>query len=570
MTNDAGRPVDPLHLKRAIEDGYLRYFDTAFWLRDPALMEERRKLLSRDGNIFRDALLEPVPTYPPGPTILDACKDAEINGEAVARRLGGMLYGEDERFSLWEHQAQALRVSMASDDELPRNVVVTSGTGSGKTESFLLPIFARLLSEARHWRAQPEVHRWWASMEEPWRDCRAGETRAPAMRAMILYPTNALVEDQISRLRRAIETLDAEGEHAPIYFGRYTGVTLGFGEVPDRRRARRVQDVATELLEMERIRHGLRHREPEITCQFSEPRKGELLTRWDMLSRAPDILVTNYSMLNVALMREREAAIFESTRRWLAGDPGRCFTLVVDELHAYRGTQGTEVSFIVKGLLRRLGLAPESPQLRIIATSASLEGGSGRDFVEHFFGVPKETFEIIEGNPRELPPRAVLPREPFARLMKEGDSTERERRAAALRSSHDILGAVAAACAADGGPRATALSTIERRIFDKRRESEGDGALEGLLWAASALEQDEAHRFRAHLFFRLVRGMWACSNPDCSEVDDAHRSRSRKVGRLYSSPRILCGCGSRVLELLYCYACGEPFLGGFAEGLVIS
>ena len=156
MTNGAGRPVDPLRLKRAIEDGYLRYFDTAFWIRDPALMEERRKLLSRDGNIFRDALLEPVPNYPPGPTILDACKDAALDSEAVARRLGAMLYGEDERFSLWEHQARALRVSMSTDHELPRNAVVTSGTGSGKTESFLLPVFARLLSEARNWRAQPE------------------------------------------------------------------------------------------------------------------------------------------------------------------------------------------------------------------------------------------------------------------------------------------------------------------------------------------------------------------------------------------------------------------------------
>ena len=353
----------------------------------------------------------------------------------------------------------------------------------------------------------------------------------------------------------------------PSTSGRYTGVTLGLGEVPEMRRDRRVEGIANELLEMERIRDGLRHREPEITCQFSEPRRGELLTRWDMLARAPDILVTNYSMLNVALMREREAAIFESTRRWLAGDPGRCFTLVVDELHAYRGTQGTEVSFIVKGLLRRLGLAPESPQLRIIATSASLEGGSGCDFVEQFFGVPKGTFEIIEGNPRALPRRVALPREPFARLMEEGDSKKRERRAAALRSSHDILGAVAAACEADGRPCATALSTIERRIFEKGRESEEDGALEGLLWAASALEQDEGHRFRAHLFFRLVRGMWACSNPDCSEVDDAYRSANRKVGRLYSNPRILCGCGARVLELLYCYACGEPFLGGFAEAL---
>ena len=567
MTNGGSPPVDPLHLKMAIEDGYLRYFDTAFWLRDPALMDERRRLLCRDGNIFRDALLEPVPTYPPGPTILDVCNDVMLDS-VVARRLGAMLYGSDERFSLWEHQAQSLRVSLSADKQVPRNVVATSGTGSGKTESFLLPIFARLLSEASQWRPQPVANRWWASMEEPWRNCRMHETREAAVRAMILYPTNALVEDQISRLRRAIETLDGDGKHAPIYFGRYTGVTLGYGDIPERRGTASVRTVASELLEMERVREGLRHREAEITCQFSDPRKGELLTRWDMLARAPDILVTNYSMLNVALMREREAAIFESTRQWLARDSGRCFTLVVDELHAYRGTQGTEVSFIVKGLLRRLGLAPESRQLRIIATSASLEGSSGRDFAEQFFGVPKQTFEIIGGNPRALPTLVPLPREPFARLMEESDTKERMRRAAALQFSQDVCGAVAAACEADGRPRATPLSTVERRVFGEKSDTEGDGALEGLLWAASALERvDKEHRFRAHLFFRLVRGMWACCNPECSEVEDTFRSNNRKVGRLYSSPRIQCGCGARVLELLYCYACGEPFLGGFGEAL---
>ena len=73
-----------------------------------------------------------------------------------------------------------------------------------------------------------------------------------------------------------------------------------------------------------------------------------MITRWDMISAPPDILVTNFSMLNVMLMRETEEPIFEATRRWLGASEQRCFTLVVDELHSYRGTQGSETALVVR------------------------------------------------------------------------------------------------------------------------------------------------------------------------------------------------------------------------------
>ena len=556
---------DPARIQAAIREGYLRYFDTAFWLRDEKLMAERHQLLQQDGHIFQDALVEPVPTYPPGRSILEVCGDIGVD-RVIADRLGAMLFGSDGGFRLWDHQARSLHVSLSRDDRNPRNVVVTSGTGSGKTECFLLPVFARLLAEARSWGSQPELDRWWASDRGTWEGCRAGARREAAVRAMILYPTNALVEDQVSRLRLAVERV-ASGDSPPeIFFGRYTSATLGLGEAPSFRSESKVRRPAGELRDMESERDGLAHRDEQIRCQFPDPRRGELLTRWDMLASPPDILVTNYSMTNVMLMREREAPIFDATRRWLAADPDRCFTLVVDELHAYRGTQGTEVAFIVRSLLRRLGLAPDSRQLRILATSASLDGESGREFAQQFFGVPAETFEIISGAPRRHLPVVQLPRGPFVRLLEERDLERRRRQATALCREHNPAGALAAACEDQGVYRATALSTIAERIFPKGSGSEDDLAVEGLLWAIAEAEEANADaRFRAHHFFRLVRGLWACCNPDCSEVADAHRSASRQVGRLYATPRVQCACGSRVLELLYCYECGEPFLGGFAE-----
>ena len=554
---------DPAQIQAAIREGYLRYFDTAFWLRDEQLMAERRRLLEQDGLVFQNPLIEPLASYPSERTILGVCAAAGLNG-AIADRLGAMLFGADGEFKLWAHQARSLEVSLAPGSERPRNVVVTSGTGSGKTECFLLPVFARLLAEGQSWGPQPALDRWWASDRGEWRSCRAYATREAAVRAMVLYPTNALVEDQVSRLRLAVESVASGGSRPEIFFGRYTGATLGLGEVPSSRSERRVARLAAELRAMETERDGLAHRDAGIRCQFPDPRRGELLTRWDMLASPPDILVTNYSMTNVMLMRGREAPLFEATRRWLAADPGRCFTLVVDELHAYRGTQGTEVAFIVRSLLRRLGLAPDSPQLRIMATSASLDADSGRSFAEQFFGVPAETFEVVSGAPHPLPPPVRVPRAPFAELSREDDLERRRRLAAALCDAHDPARALAGACQAGGVARATSLADVAERLFLEDPGAGGDAAVEGLLWAVAEADRSGA-RFRAHHFFRLVRGIWACCNPDCSAVADGDRSEARRVGRLYSTPRIQCDCGSRVLELLYCYECGEPFLGGFAE-----
>src|SRR5258708_15162064 len=119
-------------------------------------------------------------------------------------------------------------------------------------------------------------------------------------------------------------------------------------------------------------------------------------SRWDMQDAPPDILITNYSMLNIMMMRSIEDNIFEATREWLAEEnhPERVFFLIVDELHAYRGTPGTEVAYILRLLLSRLGLTPDSPKLRILTTTASLESDErGRKFLREFFG--RDNFAFI-------------------------------------------------------------------------------------------------------------------------------------------------------------------------------
>jgi len=563
----------PTALYQAIRERYLRYYETAFWLKHPELREERREHLEQPGMLARDVLIEPVLPYDSEQTVAEVATRAGID-RATAERVQGMLFG-DGPGRLRYHQADALSRSLAGGVGEPRNAIVTSGTGSGKTECFLLPIFMRLMQEARGWPSPPEVNRWWTSgPREPWSHSRANEPpgREAAVRTMILYPTNALVEDQISRLRRATE-VTCRGPNSPeVFFGRYTGHTLGGGNVPAEgapcgRDA--IAGCADELRDMERIRDKIAERPVDLRSQFPDPRKGEMLTRWDMIQAPPDILVTNYSMLNIMLMREREEQIFESTKHWLAEDERRCFTLVVDELHTYRGTQGTEVALLIRKLLQRLGIGEDDPQLRIVATSASLEGDQGQVFAAEFFGQPPETFELIRGERRQAPGWQTLPRGEFEQLARLADHEEARRRAEQLCASHDIAAALAGACLLDGAPAAQPLAEIERAAFaGEEGGGAGDRAVEGAFRALALAGAEhwpgDAVRFRGHMLFRTVRGMWACSNPACDQVAPEHGFADRAIGRIHSTPRARCQCGGRVLELLYCYQCGDVSLGGFA------
>ena len=103
-------------------------------------------------------------------------------------------------------------------------------------------------------------------------------------------------------------------------------------------------------------------------------------------------------MLNIILMRPGESEIFEKTKKWLAEYPKHKFTLVVDELHTYRGTAGTEVAYIIKILLSRLGLTPDSEQVRFLCSSASMDSSEehiteSKKFVMDFFGIEKKSFD---------------------------------------------------------------------------------------------------------------------------------------------------------------------------------
>lgn len=569
----------PTSVRDYVQGAYHRYYDSAFWLRDEQLMAERRSLLEEPQVTAQEALLEVVTPYPSVRSIKDACADAGLSDQ-VADVLARILFDADAGFQLRKHQAQSLVTSLARGDAKPRNVVVTSGTGSGKTESFLLPLLARLLAE-RLSSPAPAENRWW---EKDWQSgsrwtglrANASASPRPAMRAMLLYPTNALVEDQVSRLRSAAIRARAIAGHPVFHFGRYTGATLGGMFMPGAQLnagdAKKVRDVARNMREIAAEARSLADQSIERRSQFPDPSCGEMLTRWDMVDAAPDIMITNVAMLNIMLLRETEDPVFEATRTWLRESESNCFTLIVDELHGYRGTQGTEVALLLRSLLSRLGLDPDSPQLRCIGTSASLDGEQGLDYLQQFFGVAKETFAIFPGDPfiKDCP----LPLD-MAKVLANADFVDAGDAAGFDRFVREFSPrrALATACRRaglkeDGRIVPARVSAAARELFgtpDYDRE-----ALAAIFRAAERESlpmprcfTEPLPTFRAHLFLRQIQGMWACSNPGCDRVDPKHGHPGRAIGRLHKNPAIKCECGGQVLELLYCYDCGEAFLGGY-------
>jgi len=229
--------------------------------------------------------------------------------------------------------------------------------------------------------------------------------RPKALRAIVLYPMNALVDDQMVRLRRTLDSdearavMDERFAGNRIFFGQYTSSTpvTGYEIHPRRskdkgersRRKRRGAQLREDMRRFERDQAAARQHDEEArrTAAVSggktpEPTRyifpavdgGEMVSRWDMHRAPPDILVTNASMLGTMLSREVEDGIFEATRDWLCSDPESYLFLIIDELHLVRGSAGTEVSFLIKSLLQRLGLHNPDVihKLRILASSASL------------------------------------------------------------------------------------------------------------------------------------------------------------------------------------------------------
>jgi ATP-dependent helicase YprA (DUF1998 family) len=590
--------------------GSLRdYIEATYHISSPALIEQRKELLDRDAVIFREPYIESTPRYQTGEAFAaikelpQAALDAFVALSSVQGGFEKRLYDPP-----YKHQSDAIRRTLIEG----KNILVMTGTGSGKTEAFLLPILGKLAREA---------------MYNP-----AAFADQPAVRALILYPMNALVNDQLGRLRSIFGdprtvALFKKWAQRPARFARYTSRTPYAGvrtRQKDQRRLHAFEDFyvdiqrqasespSDEQKEAETLLNELKKRgkwpaKPDLVAWYGEkgsdwqdrrtkefrravtlPDDVELITRSEVQAVPPDLLVTNYSMLEYMLMRPIERSIFDKTREWLEKNPTERFLIVLDEAHLYRGAAGAEVGLLLRRLRDRLNIPPERFQV-ICATASFRDQDYAPDFGAQLAGVPPEAFIPIKGD-YAWRPHAAAGTKRDAEVLAAIDLAKFH--AAQTDEERDILikpllehrqkqqgGGLEADlyhALVDFAPlgllvnstmkQARAIKELGVELFPDA-PGKADLAVTALMHFGSMARIDPKGPgllpCRIHNFFRGLPGLWVCMDPACSEVGEDERSGI--CGKMYSQPRERCECNARVHQFFTCRYCGTAYARAYTD-----
>lgn len=338
--------MDLVTLSEEIEQRYRRYLKTTFYFKDPVLRASFEEALN-SGHLSKGPYLEATPVFKRGQTPRELFEDL-----LGFRADEGFLKAVQGDRPLYKHQQEAIQKVLEG-----RNVVVATGTGSGKTEAFLYPILLHLYKEFE------------------------ARQLGPGVRALILYPMNALANDQRERLGEICKVLKEARSPFRFTFGQY------IGETPEDENdsQRHAQDHLAErgqqdysVVENERVVHG------------------ELVLRSEMRRTPPHILLTNYSMLEYLLLRPDDSPLFDNGRaQWWT-------FLVLDEAHQYWGSRGIEMAMLLRRLKQRLREGGRIEPFRCIATSATLVGGEGdkaavAQFASDLFGEEFYEEDVVLG-----------------------------------------------------------------------------------------------------------------------------------------------------------------------------
>lgn len=594
----------------ALSETLKGYIEATYHIADADIVAQRRALLDQAGGVFQTPYLESTPRYETGVRYAEM-SDIPAAAQEAFRRLSDAASGKPLIYDPpYSHQSEAIRATLRD----AKNVMLMTGTGSGKTESFLLPILGKLAIEAKD---NPEQF-----------------VRHSAVRAMVLYPMNALVNDQLGRLRmlfgdERVVSMFQEWSGRAARFARYTSRTPYAGIRTKEKDGTRLKSIGDFFVEIENAaqRHavgkpvvpsedarafalfntlkakGKWPAKPSISNWYGSGKwmpdgvrrraitlqdDAELMTRDEVQMNAPDLLITNYSMLEYMMMRPIERTIFDQTRAWLASCPSEKFMIILDEAHLYRGAQGAEVGLLLRRLRDRLGISEDRFQVICATASFSDEGkkNAGR-FGEQLSGVDASTFVPVTGSlqlrPQPAPGTAAdlaaLNQIKFEAFFSEN---AQERADAALQflayrqvtATSDADADLHAALCQYGPFSLLVNATMEAaRSFEEIREivfvdadqEAGDQAINALVAMGSRarLRAGDASLLpcRVHAFYRGLPGLWACLDSNCTEVIQNEKS---PIGRLYAQPRERCGCGARVFQYFTCRYCGTSYARAYA------
>ena len=438
--------------------------------------------------------------------------------ETIQQRLSGR--------GLWKHQTDALDLILKG-----QNAIIATGTSSGKTLCYQIPILDDLLRDP-----------------------------SPGLRAVIIYPLNALVNDQLTEWDRMLQN------HPRITFARFTGQT------PDSqlKYVERIRDTERGKL----VDKGLTQRQlqQEVERQVTEHLNRDLPNRLNhreaIRATPPQVLITNFSMLEYLLERPVDASIFENARLKF---------LVLDEAHAYRGVQSTEIAFLIRRVKDRLGLE----SLTCIATSATLgkkDDPESREKVRQFASnLFDETFS--EDNPiygesaeptLKQPAFKILPSQylQIAEMLRTDPAADVGHLLGGRTSNQSL----AELLAYDDNlyrlrktlTQATRLDAAAKAIWPQHPQS--NEGLQAFLEIVASAKKDGSREdllpTRLHYFVRAQGGLHVCLHNDCPDRCDAKATFfvSRKHGTdVPEGDCPACYCVDRIsklVEVVSCRKCG--------------
>ena len=581
-----------LQLREALEN----YIKSQYFGKSPILLSAMQDKLNQEGVLYQKPYVESSPAYKTAPNGIQASTKLPDWLKDYFLALSNANLGVYP--SPFCHQVSALEAAYEGQD-----LFVSTGTGSGKTECFMWPLMAKLASEARN---NPES---WSMR---------------GIRTIVMYPMNALVSDQVSRLRRLIG--DVDHRFVSVFretcginsrrpqFGMYTGRTPYAGKEPKRSEDQSLAATYSRMVNPETdeekafleklIKDGKLPAKEDFDNFLEKLYQGkhipdeedaELVTRFEMQQFCPDILITNYSMLEYMLLRPREHKIWADTQAWLNADPNNKLLFVIDEAHMYRGSAGGEVSLLIRRMFHRLGI--DRSRVQFILTTASMPNKdeedrkavrkfandlTASDDMHSFCYLTGKREEIGSGNAFDIPFtkfKDSLPEE-F-----EGDDPERlnalnrfwtdidncpapfDCSENAYQWLYDHLVDYRPFCEMFKLCRGTAASLQElaESIFS---DIDFDDALYaiGVMLAIAPLARSNSGSVlfpaRMHMLFRGIKGVYACTNPQCSH---SHTENGIALGEVYfADGNLTCKeCGSTVYELYNDRRCGSIFFRGF-------
>lgn len=581
-----------MQLRYALEN----YIKSQYFGKSPILLSALYGKLDQEGILYQRPYIESSPAY-----------KSKENGIQSSDKLPAWLkeyFAELSSAKLgvypapFTHQIKALEEAFSGKD-----IFVSTGTGSGKTECFMWPLMAKLVEEARN---------------------KSDSWKLRGVRTIIMYPMNALVSDQVSRLRKLIG--DPDHNFVNIFrkfsdidarrpqFGMYTGRTPYAGPEPRKDADRRLEDTYKRMVypknEDGKIFLSKLIKEGKIPSKenfnsfleklhnsdhIPDNEDAELVTRFEMQQFCPDILITNYSMLEYMLLRPLENKIWNDTKLWLKSNSENKLLFVIDEAHMYRGSAGGEVALLIRRLFHKLGI--ERSRVQFILTTASMPNNDDEDKkAVHDFANALTASDIdnkfcyLTGEKEKIAAENCLdiPIEKFVNIKVDWIESDEDQCLKALNvfwsgipnASVPFLNFEDACqwlfdniinykpfCSLFQMCRGTAVSLQElaETIFPNSAIDEAIHAVSVMLAIAPLAHNQEGSVLfpaRMHMLFRGIKGVYACTNPKCPH---ARSENGLTLGEIYfSDGRMTCKeCGSSVYELYNDRRCGSIFFKGY-------